>query len=138
MINKLYKLKQSQLDQQYMLKQKLISQIANIDEKFNEIQKSINEITVDRFGAISDFTILAIHKETMKYEQQKLNMKKFQLQQEIQKYDKIIVHYQKEVEKYGYLLQQEKKAKLQAELKYEEAVRDDFVQAQYNDVGVAV
>jgi hypothetical protein len=131
MINKLYKLKQTQLNQQYMLKQQLLSKIFDIDTKIQDIQLNISSVGVEKFGAIGDFKILAIHKNSMKYEKYKLEQEKNNLQSEITKFDNIIIEYQKEVEKYKYLVKEALKDKIKEDIKQEEMIASEFVLSKY-------
>ncbi|MCK5293436.1 MAG: hypothetical protein KAJ49_02205 [Arcobacteraceae bacterium] len=131
MINKLYKLKQTQLDQQLMQKQQLVSKIFDIDNSIENIQMSLSSVGVEKFGAIGDFKILAIHKNSMKYEKHKLEQEKNIIENEIFKYDKIIIEYQKEVEKYKYLVKEALKEKIKEEQKQEELIASEFVLSKY-------
>ena len=76
MIKKLYNLKQQQINQQLLLKQQLVSKIDDIDKEFNKTNYSYHHATIDVIGAISDFRVLEIHKETMKEHMIKLLQKK--------------------------------------------------------------
>jgi hypothetical protein len=67
----------------------------------------------------------------MKYEKEKLIVKKNSLNKEVFKYDKIISDFQKEIEKYSYLLKQEKKQKIKELEKYDENIAQEYIQAKF-------
>jgi hypothetical protein len=131
MIDKLYKLKQTQLDQKQMLKRQLTSKIFDIENNLQVIQGNLNSIGVDRFGAIGDFKILAIQKNYMKYEQQELLKQKDFLEKELILHNKVIVQFQKKVEKYDYLLKEERKEKMLLAQKDEDMVASEYVLSKY-------
>ncbi len=131
MIDKLYKLKQTQLDQKQMLKRQLTSKIFDIENNLQIIQSDLNTIGVDRFGAIGDFKILAIQKNYMKYEQQELLKQKDFLEKELILHNKVIVQFQKKVEKYDYLLKEERKEKILLAQKDEDMVASEYVLSKY-------
>ena len=131
MINKLYKLKQSQLEQQLMLKQQLSSKIFDIDNKMAQIQLELSTVGVEKFGAIGDFKILAIHKNSMRYKKNTLTQEKRLLSNEIKKYEKIIIEHHKEVEKYSYLVKEALKQKIKDEQKQDEMIASEYVLSKY-------
>jgi len=131
MIEKLYKLKQTQLDQKQMLKRQLASKIFEVEKQIRDLQGDLNTIKVDRFGAIGDFKILAIQKNYIKYEKQELQKKRDFLDKELKLHDKTIAQFQKKVEKYSYLLKEEKIEKLANIQKDEEMVSSEFVLSKY-------
>ena len=136
MVQKLYKLKKSQLDQQFMLKQRLLNKINNLESKIKSINYDLASTGVQKYGAIGDFRVLAIHKESMKYEKSNLFKQKSQIEIKVKEYDNIIIKYQQEVEKYSYLLTQQKKVKIKEEQKYDEMVASEYVQSKYNKQAV--
>ena len=66
MIEKIYKLKQQQINQQILLKQQLVAKIDTINKELSETNHALNTATVNIMGAISDFRVLQIQKNTMK------------------------------------------------------------------------
>jgi hypothetical protein len=58
-------------------------------------------------------------------------MEKQKLSSDIAKYDKLIMKYQKELEKYDYLLKEEKKEKFKKEIKQEEEIASEYIQAKF-------
>jgi len=131
MIDKLYKLKQQQINQQVLLKQQSLSKIDEIDIELKNTSHSFHTATLDIMGAISDFRVLQIHKETMKEHMIKLNQKKVNLKQQIEYYDNIIISLNKESEQFNYILQENKKKKLKEAQKLEEIVASEYMQAKY-------
>ncbi|RLA83896.1 MAG: hypothetical protein DRG78_03040 [Epsilonproteobacteria bacterium] len=131
MIQKLFKLKQQQINQQVLLKQQSQSKIDDIDEKLISTHSSLNSATVDIMGAISDFRVLQIHKETMKEHIVKLSQDKAKLKKQIEYYNNIIIGLSKESEQFNYILQEEKKAKAKEIMKQEEIVSSEFMQSKF-------
>ena len=133
MIQKLYKLKQSQLDQKLMLKQQLEAKKFDIDKNINDIDNSLSTMGVQKFGAIGDFKILAIHKNSMKYKKSILQQDKKMMENEINRYNNIIIEHQKEVEKYNYLVKEQIKLKLKEQRKQEEMIASEYVLSKYSN-----
>ena len=131
MILKLYNLNKLKLEQNISLKQQLKVKLHSIDLEINSIIHALNSTGVDKFGAIRDFKLLAIHKNTLKHDMKILNMEKDNVNNDISKYDKIIVQYQKEMEKYDYLVKEEKKEKRKKLEKYDEDIASEYIQARY-------
>ena len=98
MIDKLYKLKQQQINQQVLLKQQSLSKMDEIEIELHNTNHAFHTTTLDVMGAISDFRVLQIHKETMKEHMIKLNQKKINLKQQVDYYDSIILSLNKESE----------------------------------------
>ena len=131
MIKKLFKLKQQQINQQVLLKQQSQSKVDDIDKELYTTNISLNSATVDIMGAISDFRVLQIHKETMKVHMIKLGQSKAQLKKQIEHYNNIIIALNKESEQFNYILQEEKKQKAKEILKQEEIVSAEFMQSKF-------
>ena len=131
MIDKLYTLKQQQINQQVLLKQQSLSKIKDIDDELLQTNTQLHTATIDIMGAISDFRVLQIHKMTMKDHMVKLAQKKEQLQKQIEYYDKLIVGFNKESEQFDYIIQENKKEKLKEILKAEEEVSSEYMQSKY-------
>ena len=106
MIEKLYKLKKNQADQKLMQKAQLMSKIEQIDIEIVLTQNRIDTASVERHGAISDFMILTIHKNTMKMHIQKLNNEKNTLYSQAENLTKDIIELQKEAEQFSYILEE--------------------------------
>ena len=131
MIDKLYKLKQQQINQQVLLKQQALSKVDEINKELSQTHQSLMTATVDVMGAISDFRVLQIHKETMKEHMIKLGQKKLHLLKQAEQYDHLIIGLNKESEQFNYILKEQKKQKLKAVSKQEEIVSSEYMQAKY-------
>ena len=131
MIQKLFKLKQQQINQQVLLKQQSQSKVDDIDKELYTTNVSLNSATVDIMGAISDFRVLQIHKETMKEHMIKLGKSKAQLKKQIEHYNILIIALNKESEQFNYILQEEKKKKAKEISKQEEIVSAEFMQSKF-------
>jgi hypothetical protein len=131
MINKLYKFKSIQLEQQIVQKRQVLSKIFEIDEKIEQTKVSLSTATVKIFGSIGDFKVLAIHKNSMKFEIGKLEKEKKTLENMVVGFDKIIIEFQKELEQYGYILKEETKKRLKQEEKNDEMVASEYMQAKW-------
>ena len=131
MIDQLYKLKQQQINQQVLLKQQATSKINDIDNELNLTNTKLHTTGVDIMGAISDFRVLEIHKETMKEHIIKLSQNKEHLKKQIEHYDGIIINLNKESEQFNYILQEMKREKLKEIEKQEEIVASEYMQAKY-------
>jgi hypothetical protein len=131
LIEKLYKLKKNQTDLKLMEKAQLLSKIEKIDIEIIFTQNKIDTASVDRFGAISDFMILSIHKNTMKLHIQKLNNEKSILNSRVDVLVKEIIELQKEAEQFAYILEGEKKELIKKILLAEEEASSEYMQSKY-------
>jgi hypothetical protein len=131
MILKLYNLSKLQLNQN-IIKQNIIkSKINEIDKKIDDLETQLSRVSVEKYGAIGDFKLLALHKNTLRYEKSILCSHKNILNKDLIKYDKIIIKYQKDIEKYRYLLSEEEKQKTKKIQIYEESIANEYVQSKY-------
>lgn len=131
MIEKLYKLKISQRDQVLMQKSTLESKILSIDAEVMLTENKINITSVNKHGAISDFAILTIHKNTMKLHISNLNKKKFNIEYQRDILQKKIIQLQKESEQFAYILDEEKKLQIKKLLLAEEEASSEYMQSKY-------
>lgn len=131
MIEKLYKLKKNQTDLKLMEKAQLVSKIEKINLEIIFTQNKIDTASVDKFGAISDFMILSIHKNTMKMHIQKLNNEKNILNSRVEILVKEIIELQKEAEQFSYILEEEKKELIKKILLAEEEASSEYMQSKY-------
>jgi hypothetical protein len=131
LIEKLYNLKKNQTDQKLMQKAQLESKIEKIDIEIALIQNRINTASVERHGAISDFMILTMHKNTMKMNIQKLNTEKNNLSFQVESIIKEIIELQKEAEQFGYILEEERKEAIKKILLAEEEASNEYMQSKY-------
>lgn len=131
LIDKLYNLKKNQTNQRLMEKSQLESQIEKIEHEISLTQNRIDSATVEKFGAISDFTILTMHKNTMKMHIAKLNEEKRKLILQVDNLIKEIIELQKESEQFKYILEEEKKEAFLKILKEEEEASTEYMQSKY-------
>lgn len=131
MIEKLYKLKKNQTDQKLMQKAQILSKIEQINIEILLTQNRIDTASVEKHGAISDFLILTIHKDTMKMHIQKLKNEINILNAEVEVLLKDIIELQKEAEQFSYILEEEKKEKMKKILLEEEESASEYVQSKY-------
>jgi hypothetical protein len=131
MIQKLHNLKKSQTDQKLIYKAEIMNSIELFDKQINDLRVNINTSSVDRYGAISDFKILEIHKETLRIEVKKLEGQKNILTIRLNKLNLEIIQLQKEAEQYAYLLQEQKKELYKKLLVAEEEASSEFIQSKY-------
>ena len=131
LIEKLYNLKKNQTDQKLMQKSQLESKIQKLNVEITLTQNNIATVSVERFGAISDFTILTMHKNTMKMHIQKLNNEKNNINLQVENIIKEIIELQKETEQFGYILDEERKEKMKKFLLEEEEASNEYIQSKY-------
>lgn len=131
MIYKLHNLKKMQLDQEYAAKQSLVTQSYECDEKIEKLQMELNTAGVKAFGSIGDFKVLAIHKDSMRFEQNKIKNQKRLIEQKIEAINTKIVSLNKELEQFKYLIEVDKQEKRKQQEKNEELVASEFVQARW-------
>lgn len=131
MIKKLYNLKKNQTEQKLIQKSLFESKIEQIDAEILLTKNRIDTASVEKFGAISDFMILTIHKNTMKMHIQQLNVEKNGIYLQIENIIKEIIELQKETEQFGYLLEEEKKEAMLKILTEEREASDEYIQSKY-------
>jgi hypothetical protein len=131
LIDKLYKLKKNQTDQKLMQKAQLLSKIEQINIEVALTQNRIDTASVEKHGAISDFMILTIHKNTMKMHIQKLNNEKNAINIQVEILVKEIVELQKEAEQFSYILEEERKEAFKKILMAEEEASSEYIQSKY-------
>jgi len=131
MIKKLYNFKKKELDAILAQKNRLLSQLAEVNKEIEQINYELNHISVDKYGAINDFVMLSIHKNYLKEELKKLHYRKNNLKSNILALDKDIVELNKESEQYDYILKQMYKQKLKEIEKKDRLIAEDFIQAKF-------
>ncbi|WP_044417054.1 hypothetical protein [Halarcobacter anaerophilus] len=131
MIEKLYNLKKMQTDQKLMQKGQLVSKIGHIDDEIMFTENKINTTSVQKFGAISDFSILQMHKNTMAHHIQELEKQKAVLNKELDILVKEIIELQKQSEQYKYILQEQKEEEFRKILLSEEEASNEYIQSKY-------
>lgn len=131
MIDKLYGLKKTETDQKLMQKGQIVSKINHIDSEVMLTEQKIVTTSVQKNGAISDFAVLEIHKNTMKMHIAKLQAEKVSLNRQLEIIEEEIIELQKQTEQYKYILDEEKKEKIKAALKAEQDEAEEFIQSKY-------
>lgn len=131
MIEKLYDLKKTQTDQKISEQGQVQGQINQLDEEISQTNQNINTATVTPHGAISDFSILQLHKNTMKIHVSKLENQKNLLLSKLQKIQEEVIELQKETEQYAYILKEEQKEMLKRALIAEEEASTEYMQSKY-------
>jgi len=131
MIKKLYNLKKLQIDQKLAEKGQLLSKIRDIEEELISTNKQMVQTTVSKYGAISDFAILQLHKDTMKLHISKLDKEKQKLESDVESQLEIIIELQKESEQFDYLVKEEKKRKFKEMIKAQDDEASEYMQSKY-------
>ena len=131
MIKKLYDLKKMQTDQKLMQKGQIMARINHINDEIMFTENKISTTSVQKYGAISDFAVLAIHKNTMKSHVLKLATEKNSLNQQLEVIVKEIIELQKETEQYGYILEEQKQEELKKLFFIEEEASSEYIQSKY-------
>jgi hypothetical protein len=114
-----------------MEKAQLESKIEKIDVEVALTKNQIDTASVQRHGAISDFMILTIHKNTMRSHILKLNNEKKGLSFQVQNIIKEIIELQKETEQFAYILEEERKEVIRKILLAEEEASTEYMQSKY-------
>ena len=114
-----------------MQKAQLLSKIEQINIEISLTQNRIDTASVQKHGAISDFMILTIHKNTMKMHIHKLNNEKNILNMEVEALLKDIIELQKEAEQFSYILEEERKEAIKKILLAEEEASGEYIQSKY-------
>lgn len=131
MIQKLYDLKKSQTDQKLVEKGQVVSKIDKIEAEILITQTQINTTGVQPHGAISDFTILQMHKNSMKLHISKLKNEKAVLESQLEILVNQVIELQKESEQFDYMLQEEKREAIKKLLLAEEEASSEYMQSKY-------
>ncbi|MFA6789389.1 MAG: hypothetical protein WCR15_06885 [Arcobacteraceae bacterium] len=131
MIKKLLNLKKMQTDQKILERVKLQNRIEELEAEIMLTRNQVLTTTVNKYGAISDFAILQMHKNTMNAHIGKLTVIKNRLVQKVDKANEEIKELLKEGEQFGYLVQEQKKIELKELLKREEEATTEYMQSKY-------
>ena len=131
MIDQLYNLKKTQTDQKLMQKGLLLSKIERFEAEILITKTQIDSASVQKFGAISDFAVLEMHKNTMRLHIQELKKNKKLLNEELELLIKDIIELQKETEQFGYILEEERKEAIKRLLLEEEEASSEYMQSKY-------
>ena len=114
-----------------MEKAQLEAKLEKIDLEVKLTKNQIDTATVQKHGAISDFMILTIHKNTMRSHILKLNQEKKVLNLQVENVIKQIIELQKETEQFAYILDEERKEAIKKILLAEEEASTEYMQSKY-------
>jgi len=131
MIEQLYNLKKTQTDQKLVQKGLLLSKIERLEAEILITKTQIDTTSVQRYGAISDFAILEMHKNTMRLHIQQSESKRNILNEELESLIKDIIQLQKETEQFGYILEEQKQEAVRKMLLAEEEEANEYIQSKY-------
>ncbi|NQY25456.1 MAG: hypothetical protein HRT41_15650 [Campylobacteraceae bacterium] len=131
MIKKLHKLKKMQTDQKIIEKNIITNAIESIDSEILLTKNKINQASVTKYGAISDFAVLAMHKNSMKLHLTKLGIKKNALVIKEDGFIKDILVLQKETEQFAYILDEERKELIKKLLIADDEAAAEYMQSKY-------
>ncbi len=131
MIDKLYNLKKLQTDQKILERQQVLTSIAQIEADIKQIQDEQFNVNLSGGGAMGDFSIVQMHRNTMLYNIQILNERKRHLQIEVDKFNQEIVELQKESEQFEYIKNEIKKEEYIKQQKQEELNSDEYMQVKW-------
>ncbi len=112
-------------------KSQIDSRIDQIDAEILLTKNSISSATVQKNGAIADFMILTMHKDTMKLHIAKLESEKAKLNEELKKIVEEIIELQKQSEQFKYILEEQRIEAKAAQLKLEQEATEEFIQSKY-------
>lgn len=114
-----------------ILKSQIDSKIDQINTEILLTKNSITSATVQKNGAIADFVILTMHKDTMKLHIKKLEKEKIKLEDELKKIVEEIIQLQKQAEQFKYILEEQKIEARALALKIEQETTEEFIQSKY-------
>ncbi|MGM0519312.1 MAG: hypothetical protein ACQERD_06695 [Campylobacterota bacterium] len=131
MIERLYNLKKTQTDQKFLQKAQFLAKQEKLNSEIMFTQNKIDTATLQRFGSVSDFAVLEMHKNTMREHISKLEKQKEEIDKQVDEINEELVELHKETEQFLYLLEEEKQEKIQRVLKAEQEAADEFIQSKY-------
>lgn len=131
MIDKLYNLKKIQTDQKILERQQVLTNISQIEDDIKEINKQQLNVNINTNGAMGDFSIIQMHRNTMFHHMQILSERKKHLLIEVDKFNKQIVELQKESEQFEYIKNEMKKEAYKKQLKQEEIDSSEYMQVKW-------
>jgi len=131
LIKQLYNLKKNQTEQKLTEKSALEKEVDRIEEEVESTQYRINTATVQKFGSISDFMVLAMHKDSLRFYIKELLIKKNDLLKKIEALLSEIIELQKESEQYKYILEEQIKEKNKMLMDVQALEAEEFIQSKY-------
>ncbi len=131
MIDKLHKLKKTQTDQKLVQKGQVLQDIEKLATSLAMIKNKIDSSGVEQAGSIADFSLLQIHKDTMRYNLRTIEQEKTRLEEEVKKIEEDIIQLQKETEQYSVLLEEQKVEAFKKLLLAEQEESEEYIQSKY-------
>jgi len=131
LIKQLYNLKKNQTEQKLTEKSALEKEVDRIEEEVESTQHRINTATVERLGSISDFMVLAMHKDSLRFYIKELLIKKNDLLKKIEALLGEIIELQKQIEQYKYILEEQMKEKNKMLMDIQVLEAEEFIQSTY-------
>jgi len=131
LIKQLYNLKKNQTEQKLSEKSALEKEVDRIEEEVESTQYRINTATVERLGSISDFMVLAMHKDSLRFYIKELLIKKNNLLKKIEALLSEIIELQKQSEQYKYILEEQMKEKNKMLMDIQALEAEEFIQSKY-------
>jgi len=131
LIKQLYNLKKNQTEQKLSEKSALEKEVDRIEEEVESTQYRINTATVQKFGSISDFMVLAMHKDSLRFYIKELLIKKNDLLKKIEALLGEIIELQKQSEQYKYILEEQMKEKNKMLMDIQALEAEEFIQSKY-------
>jgi len=131
LIKQLYNLKKNQTEQKLTEKSALEKEVDRIEEEIESTQYRINTATVQKFGSISDFMVLAMHKDSLRFYIKELLIKKNDLLKKIEALLSEIIELQKQSEQYKYILEEQMKEKNKMLMDIQSLEAEEFIQSKY-------
>jgi len=131
LIKQLYNLKKNQTEQKLTEKSALEKEVDRIEEEIESTQYRINTATVQKFGSISDFMVLAMHKDSLRFYIKELLIKKNDLLKKVEALLGEIIELQKQSEQYKYILEEQIKEKNKMLMDIQALEAEEFIQSKY-------
>jgi hypothetical protein len=130
MINKLYKLKKTQVDQLIAQKLRLVNKTYEIDNNITLTKDTINHSEISQTGIISNIHYLNQYKSGLSNKIDNLVHEKQNINEHIISLEEEIVILNQECEQYNYMLLLEKKKAFKKMLKDESTVSEEYIQSK--------
>lgn len=131
MIQKLFDLKELQIEQHLLLRQQFVSKQSDLKENIALLQVEINTRSVELLGAIRDFQMLEMHKQSLKELIRQMNKEVQMCEEQIQIQNQMIATLMHEKEQFKYILDTQKNEKIKKTLKDFEEQSSELIQYRY-------
>jgi hypothetical protein len=130
MINKLYKLKKTEVDQIIAQKLRLLNRTYEIDGNIIDTRNTINNTEIGHTGIMSNIMYLSQYKSGLSNKIDRLVHEKHDILNQISTLDEQIVKLNQECEQYSYMLDLQKKEAFKKMLKDEANVSEEYIQSK--------